>query len=184
MTEISISDLSSLLDITDRRVQQLVDDGIIVKVRHGIYDLEASVRGYVRFLGELIPNKESKDIGVISAKMMGEAERARLLSAKADREELELKERRGRLVDREKERRAAFRLGRSLRNSVMNIPARISVELAADTDSNKIYRKLEHELIDALEMVSDLATSGDLEAEQVNGLPNEPMADCSHWVWC
>ena len=184
MAEIKLDRLAGLLDVTERRVQQLADEGIIVKVRHGVYELEPSVTGYVRFLGEMIPNKMAKDSGVIDAKKEGERERARLLSAKADREELELKERQGKLVDREKERRAAFRLGRSLRNSLLNIPSRVSVEVAAESDSNKVFRKLEGEIIEALSMVAEIADSGDLEADEVNGLPNEPQADCAHWVWC
>lgn len=184
MVEVGVMELAAWLDVTDRRVQQLVDDGIVVKARHGVYDLEESVRGYIRFLGEMVPNKEAKDAGVLAAKQKGEHQRARLLSAKAAREELELDEKRGKLVDREKERKAAFRLARSLRNSLMNIPARISVEMAAETDSNATFRKLEAEILQALETVAELADAGDLEAESVNGLPNEPQADCSHWVWC
>jgi phage terminase Nu1 subunit (DNA packaging protein) len=185
MSDISVSDLAELLGgLTERRVQQLADDGIVVKRRHGVYSMEESVTGYIRFLGELIPNKEAKDVGIVAAKQHGEQQRARLLSAKAAREELELAERQGKLVDREKERRAAYSLGRSLRNSMLNIPPRLSVELAAEQDSNKVFRKLEGEIIESLGMIADLADAGDLEAERVNGLPNEPQADCAHWVWC
>ena len=46
----SLQTLSVLLDITERRVQQLADEGIVVRKRQGHYDLVASIQGYVRYL--------------------------------------------------------------------------------------------------------------------------------------
>lgn len=46
----SLQTLSVLLDITERRVQQLAGEGIVVRKRQGHYDLVASIQGYVRYL--------------------------------------------------------------------------------------------------------------------------------------
>lgn len=46
----SLQTLSILLDVTERRVQQLADEGIVVRKRQGHYDLVASIQGYVRYL--------------------------------------------------------------------------------------------------------------------------------------
>lgn len=40
--------ISRLLDLSERRVQQLSREGVIPKANRGQYDLIGSVRGYVR----------------------------------------------------------------------------------------------------------------------------------------
>ncbi len=42
--------IAKLLDLSERRVQQLSREGVIPKATRGQYDLIGSVRGYVRYL--------------------------------------------------------------------------------------------------------------------------------------
>ena len=42
--------IAKLLDLSERRVQQLSREGVIPKAERGQYDLIGSVRGYVRYL--------------------------------------------------------------------------------------------------------------------------------------
>ena len=42
--------IARLLDLSERRVQQLSREGVIPKAERGQYDLVGSVRGYVRYL--------------------------------------------------------------------------------------------------------------------------------------
>lgn len=73
---------------------------------------------------------------------------------------LAYEERMGRLVDSETVRRQAFELGRLLRSAVLVIPDRISHELAAEGDSNKVHLKLSQALIEALEQVANDPSAG------------------------
>ena len=54
MTEITIAvtaaQLAALLDITPRRLRQLRDEGVVLAEGRGIYSLQASVIGYIKFL--------------------------------------------------------------------------------------------------------------------------------------
>jgi hypothetical protein len=70
---------------------------------------------------------------------------------KATLAELELAEKEGRLVDAGKVKAEAFRKGRLVRDSILNIPDRISGELAAITDAHQIHVILSRELRQALE---------------------------------
>ena len=45
-----IAVIAKLLDLSERRVQQLSREGVIPKATRGQYDLVGSVRGYVRYL--------------------------------------------------------------------------------------------------------------------------------------
>ena len=76
------------------------------------------------------------------------AERARKLRLENDARE-------GRLVPLERVRREAFDASRTIRDSMLNIPDRLSGELAADTDPTVIWRKLDAAIRAALASAAD-----------------------------
>jgi hypothetical protein len=91
-----IAVIARLLDLTERRVQQLVREGVIpaparAGPERGRYDLVGAVRGYVRYLRAQATQSSggSVDFG---------AERARLVKAKADLAEMDAEVRRGGLL--------------------------------------------------------------------------------------
>jgi phage terminase Nu1 subunit (DNA packaging protein) len=83
--------IARLLDLSERRIQQLSRDGVIPKAERGQYDLVAAVRGYVAYLRDLAVKAQAgdPDFGI---------ERARLIKAKADIAEMEASGRRGELL--------------------------------------------------------------------------------------
>lgn len=86
-----IAVIARLLDLTERRVQQLSREGVIPRGERGRYDLVGSVRGYVRYLRDQAARAQDgvADFG---------AERARLIKAKADLAEMDAAQRRGDLL--------------------------------------------------------------------------------------
>jgi phage terminase Nu1 subunit (DNA packaging protein) len=74
--------LAEILGITDRRIQQLVTEGVIEKQARGQYELVASVQAYIRYQIDIIKNKQAT--GTLLE------EQTRLTKLKADHEELEL----------------------------------------------------------------------------------------------
>ncbi|ACI97514.1 terminase small subunit, Nu1 [Rhodospirillum centenum] len=83
--------IAKLLDLSERRVQQLSREGVIPKAERGAYDLVGAVRGYVRYLRDLAQRAQG---GVADLP----TERTRLVKAKADLAELDAQQRRGDLV--------------------------------------------------------------------------------------
>jgi phage terminase Nu1 subunit (DNA packaging protein) len=83
--------IARLLDLSERRIQQLSREGVIPKAERGQYDLVGAVRGYVAYLRDLAVRAQAgaPDFGV---------ERARLIKAKADIAEMEASGRRGELL--------------------------------------------------------------------------------------
>ena len=77
--------IARLLDLSERRVQQLSREGVIPKAERGQYDLIGSVRGYVRYLRDqaLKAQAGAPDYA---------AERARFIRARADLAEMEAEE--------------------------------------------------------------------------------------------
>ena len=70
---------------------------------------------------------------------------------KAELARLEFEQVSGKLVEKEKVEAEAFRLARLVRDSVLNVPARIAGIIAAETDQRKVHDLLEKELRQALE---------------------------------
>lgn len=177
---VRVSELANWLQVTERRVQQLAKDGVVIKAERGLYYLGESVRRYIRFLNDQIPNKQHSDAPTTSAvRADAEVHRGNLLQQKARIAEMEADEKAGVLVSADQEKRAGFALARGLRNNILNVPSRVSQDLAADGDADSVYRKLEGELISSLQDVAELARNGEQSV-----LPADAFdAECSHWYW-
>lgn len=82
-------------------------------------------------------------------------ERRRLLAARAAKAELELAEQRGQLVRAADVEGATFKAWRTVRDSVVAIPARLAAQLAGESAASRCGALLDHELRAALARVSD-----------------------------
>lgn len=67
---------------------------------------------------------------------------------------LEFEEKSGRLVNADGMKNEAFKLARIVRDAILNIPDRISAELAAETEPFKVHTRLTEELRVALEALA------------------------------
>lgn len=68
--------------------------------------------------------------------------------------ELEYEERVGTLVRKSEIEKEAFRVGRMVRDAVLNVPSRLAGILAAESDQRKVHDLLEKELRQALEALA------------------------------
>lgn len=67
---------------------------------------------------------------------------------------LDFEERRGKLVSSDQVKTEAFKIGRAVREAILNVPDRIAAELAGETDQHKVHTRLREELEKALEELS------------------------------
>ena len=112
--------IARLLDLTERRVQQLANEGVIPKESRGQYDLIESVRGYIRSLRNQI------DSGVTAKVTVLENERARLTRARASLAELTESERRDRLVPAEQIEEFLLAILSRVRQGILSLPSRVA----------------------------------------------------------
>lgn len=94
MANVGVEKVSKALNVTVRRVQQLAQEGMPRDGR-GKYDLAQCMLWYIRYLQNVIDKRESPQ-GSIGDSLR--TQRERLISAQADREELELAKLRGELI--------------------------------------------------------------------------------------
>ena len=96
-TTYPIKTICQILDLTERRVRQLVTDGILPKnSERGRYELIPTVKGYIHWLRDrsLYGEAKAKSGNVVS---LDEARRRKLI-AEAELAELELQKERGEVV--------------------------------------------------------------------------------------
>lgn len=132
--------LAALLGLSERRITDLISAKVIPPRGKAGFDLAGSVKSYIGFL--------KAEPGTLSK------ERTRLAKFKADLADLQLQERRGELVNKEAVKKVEFATGRTIRDSLQNIPSRVSGLLAAERDQEKIFVILEREIHQTLTELS------------------------------
>ena len=146
----TLQELSAFLMLTDRRVQQLKDENVIVKFGRGEYDLTKSTQGYINFL------RERAFGGVANTDQHGE--KTRLITAQANIAEMNDAELRGDLLRADETRRAIFTAARGVRNSLQTVADRLAVPMAGEDDHHEIHDMIEGEINQILhDMESEFA---------------------------
>lgn len=144
------------LDLTESRVRQLQKEKIITEYRPGLYDLKTVTHEYINYLRKNSPTETSIDYN---------AERAKLVRAKREGQELELRVRRNELHESEEIEKVLTDMLIKFKTRLMTIPAKQSPILAKKTDQAEIFRLLKSALDEALDELSDFQTLFGYETE-------------------
>ena len=138
--------IAKLLDLSERRVQQLSREGVIPKAERGQYDLIGSVRGYVRYLRDQAVRAQAGAPDYA-------AERARYIRARADLAEMEAAQRRGSLIAAEDIEAAWIAVLALLRTRLLALPDRLAPLVHEQTtvgDTRNLIRATVREVLDDL----------------------------------
>jgi phage terminase Nu1 subunit (DNA packaging protein) len=160
--------IARLLDLSERRVQQLSREGVIPKAERGQYDLIGSVRGYVRYLRDQAQKAQAGAPDYA-------AERARFIRARADLAEMEAEEKRRSLIAAEQIEAAWIAVLALLRTRLLALPDRLAPQAFDQNtvgDTRTLIRTAIREVLDDLaEPDIDFATD-----PEIDGLA-DPEAD-------
>jgi hypothetical protein len=139
----STEKLARVLKLTGRRINQLVQDQVLPAPDHGgKHDPELAIPAYLDFALRRVELSSVKELHV------------RNLELDAQRKELELRQQAGELVDAMGVRLEAAKTGQRVRDTLLNIPSRISALLAAESAQDKVFAILKQEIDQALEGIS------------------------------
>jgi hypothetical protein len=142
----SLKTISKLLDLSHRRVQQLVAEGVIPKMERGRYELVPVVRAYIHYLRE-----RNIQAGVVSL----EEVRTRKIKAEAELAEMELAKLRGETINVDA---AAIVWGEVLgvaKSRLLSIPAKLAPIVAVE-DAPAICKALiEEQVFEVLDELAD-----------------------------
>ena len=131
------------LGLTERRVRQLRDEGIIEEARPGLYELKPTVTRYIRYLGGA--GKENLN-----------TERTKLTAEKRKAAQMDNALREGTLHSTEDIELGLKTICLNIRGRFMALPAKLSPELASmGGDQTGIFDLLKGAIDEALEELSD-----------------------------
>ena len=141
-----VATISKLLLISERRIYQLVKDGIIPKHERGRFELAPAVQGYIRFLQE-------RQMGGNESPTDYNTEKARLTKLQADFKEIELAELKGKLMPLELVLEAWIGHVSNARAKLLALPPKAAsqtVGVESYLEIEQILTVLVHESLDEL----------------------------------
>ncbi len=145
-------DLARLLGITDRRVRQLVNDGIVSRQPEGDYLLPEAIAEYYAF-----KYKPDEAVDYMEEKALHE-------KTKRELAELELARRRNEVHDAEDVQIVMVDMLTNLRSQLLGLPTKMA-QLLAERDAGYIDKALTKEIEERLSELSDYSpTMFDVEA--------------------
>ena len=148
---VSSSVMANLLSVTDRRVRDLAQEEILVRVKRGRYDLAQSIKNYILHIKT---NNNLKDISV-DQDIDLEKEKALHERIKKETSELKLKVMKGELHYSEDVEKVMTDMLIMFRNKVMSMGSKIAPMIISRTDLNVIEDIVNDECISALEELSE-----------------------------
>lgn len=135
------------LDMTERNVRMLRDRGVLTEYRPGLYELKTVTHQYINFLRKKNPDAEEK--------VDYNTERAKLIRAKRENQELDLQLRKNELHATEDIEKVMTDMLVKFKIRLMAIPAKLSPVLSKKTEPADIFRLLKTAIDEALEELSD-----------------------------
>lgn len=140
--------------MTERNVRTLRDKGVLTEYKPGLYNLETATRQYINFLRKKNPNAEEK--------VDYNTERAKLVRAKREGQELELQLRKNEVHTTEDVESVMTDMLIRFKTRLIAIPAKLSPIFTQKTEEVEIFRLLKAAVDEALEELADFdATLGE-----------------------
>lgn len=143
--EVSTTELAAILGVTARRVQQMAQDGTIIPVRRGYFQLGDAVQRYINFLSK--PQISEAEQKLETAKRQSEAQ---LKLSKAQLAKMEVEELKGKLHRSEDVAGFTEDLIYTIRGALLSLPGRLSVDVTAaqsPAEAAEIIRKEVHKVM-------------------------------------
>lgn len=153
-TSYPVTTIAKLFGLTERRVQQLAQEGIIPKPEKNQYELVGSVRSYIDYL-------QQRAFGKGAVPQDTHLERARLLKAQADMAEIELAERTGSLVTVERVEADWTDMVAACRAKMLGIPTKTAYQIAHLENPQEIEKFLKRTIYEALAEMAAYETDED-----------------------
>jgi hypothetical protein len=152
--------VARFIDVTERRVRQLRDEGVISEARPGLCDLTDTNHKYINYLRQRNPDRETN--------IDYNTERAKLVRAKRKNEEYDLRVKARQLHASKNIELVMTNMLINFKMRMLSIPAKLSPALSKKTDRAEIFEILKTHIDEALSELSDFNKLFE-KAEQLDG---------------
>ena len=131
----NVDEVAAALNLTARRIQQLVKEGL-PKAERGLYDLEACMLWYIKFLQKALETRSTNIDGAVSSLT---AERTKAAKETSERLQMANMEKRGQVVVAEVIKQQVMQAIAYLNQSLEALPQRVTTD---ETLQNKIEEEI------------------------------------------
>ena len=142
----STTTIAKLLQLSERRVQQLTKDGIIPKVDRGKYELVPAVHGYINYLRHQMSAEVSTD-DIVKNKN-------RLTLATAELREIEKSQLEGELIPALEIKKTWLHYVNLIKTKLMSIPNKTAPQMVTVNNINDAKNILKERIHDTLDEIA------------------------------
>ena len=172
MAKLSLSAISQLLKLSERRIQQLAKDEVIPKAQRGEYDMIPCVHGYIDYLKAKIGGEYTAEDLAIN--------RNRLLKEKADLAEIEKQKQQGELITKDEVKKNWLNLLSVLKNKLLSMPNKVAPVVLTYKNVNEVKLILKDKIYDTLhEIAGTDLTKNDKRNVRSNKVKSKPIKTAS-----
>ena len=166
---VSAAVLGNIFGVTDRRIRQMAEEGIIVRAAKGRYNLVDSLKNYILSLKLAVDSNDSDNP---DGELNFEEEKALHERVKRHISEMKLRTMKGELHKADDVRHVMTDMLSSFKTRMMNIPAKVAPVLE-DRDAGYIKERLTSEVTEALNELKDYNPADFYSDEYVEGEDDE-----------
>ena len=166
---VSAAVLGNIFGVTDRRIRQMTEEGIIVRAAKGRYNLVDSLKNYILSLKLAVDSNDSDNP---DGELNFEEEKALHERVKRHISEMKLQTMKGELHKADDVRHVMTDMLSSFKTRMMNIPAKVAPVLE-DRDAGYIKERLTSEVTEALNELKDYNPADFYSDEYVEGEDDE-----------
>ena len=166
---VSAAVLGNIFGVTDRRIRQMAEEGIIVRAAKGRYNLVDSLKNYILSLKLAVDSNDSDNP---DGELNFEEEKALHERVKRHISEMKLQTMKGELHKADDVRHVMTDMLSSFKTRMMNIPAKVAPGLE-DRDAGYIKERLTSEVTEALNELKDYNPADFYSDEYVEGEDDE-----------
>ena len=140
---VPLATVAKLLDLTERRVNQLAKDGVLPKTARGRYELVPVVRAYIAYLRQKAVNS---DVG----KDDWGTQRTRLTKLKADMAEMEKRQMEDSLIPADDVSDAWEAMVSNMKAKMLSLPSKVATAVFVAEDVSEAKRIIKEQVNEAL----------------------------------
>lgn len=166
---VSAAVLGNIFGVTDRRIRQMAEEGIIVRAAKGRYNLVDSLKNYILSLKLAVDSNDSDNP---DGELNFEEEKALHERVKRHISEMKLQTMKGELHKADDVRHVMTDMLSSFKTRMMNIPAKVAPVLE-DRDAGYIKERLTSEVTEVLNELKDYNPADFYSDEYVEGEDDE-----------
>lgn len=166
---VSAAVLGNIFGVTDRRIRQMAEEGIIVRAAKGRYNLVDSLKNYILSLKLAVDSNDSDNP---DGELNFEEEKALHERVKRHISEMKWQTMKGELHKADDVRHVMTDMLSSFKTRMMNIPAKVAPVLE-DRDAGYIKERLTSEVTEALNELKDYNPADFYSDEYVEGEDDE-----------